>query len=206
MLNQHSLEEIAEIHRLLEDIKKEMNNIKYKPFIDDFYIECLVARQKPLDNSYVEELIEKTASPLQYLEHSLHGWVAFIILPLFAFANAGINLSGVGLEQISHSVPIGIALGLFVGKQVGVFAFCWLAIKLKLTALPQGMSWGTLYGTAILCGIGFTMSLFIGSLAFEETEVNLIFDDRLGILVGSFISGIVGYIVLRLSLPAKQKG
>lgn len=144
-------------------------------------------------------------SPLKQMEHDLHSLVAFFVLPVFAFANSGINLSGVGLEQISHNVPLGIILGLFVGKQVGVFAFCWLAIKLKLTALPNGISWGSLYGTAILCGIGFTMSLFIGSLAFEETEVNFMFDDRLGILVGSLISGIVGYIVLRLSLPAKQK-
>lgn len=143
-------------------------------------------------------------SPLKRLEHDLHSVVAFFVLPVFAFANSGINLSGVGLEQISHSVPIGIALGLFIGKQVGVFSFCWLAIKLKLAALPNGMSWSSLYGTAILCGIGFTMSLFIGSLAFEETDNNFMFDDRLGILLGSFISGVVGYIVLRLSLPSKQ--
>lgn len=143
-------------------------------------------------------------SPLKSMEHDLHSVVAFFVLPIFAFANAGINLSGVGLEQISHNVPLGITLGLFVGKQVGVFGFCWLAIKLKLTELPKTMSWGSLYGTATLCGIGFTMSLFIGSLAFEETEVNLIFDDRLGILLGSFLSGIVGYIILHLSLGSKK--
>jgi len=89
---------------------------------------------------------------------------------------------------------------------VGVFGFCWLAIKLKLTELPKGMTWSTFYGTAALCGIGFTMSLFIGSLAFEETEVNLVFDDRLGILLGSFVSGIVGYMILHLSLDSKKPG
>ncbi|MCW8899889.1 MAG: Na+/H+ antiporter NhaA [Gammaproteobacteria bacterium] len=143
-------------------------------------------------------------SPLKSMEHDLHSVVAFIVLPIFAFANAGINFSGVGLEEMTHNVPLGIALGLFVGKQVGVFCFCWVAIKLKLTRLPKGMSWSTLYGTAVLCGIGYTMSLFIGSLAFEETNVNFVFDDRLGILLGSFVSGIVGYMILHLSLPAKE--
>jgi NhaA family Na+:H+ antiporter len=101
-------------------------------------------------------------------------------------------------------VPLGIALGLFAGKQLGIFGFCGLAIKLKLTDLPEGMSWGSLYGTAALCGIGFTMSLFIGSLAFEETGVNLMFDERLGILLGSFASGIVGYMLLRASLRSNH--
>ena len=127
-------------------------------------------------------------SPLKSMEHDLHSVVAFIILPIFAFANAGINISGVGTEQLLHGVPLAIALGLFVGKQVGVFGLCWLAIKLKLTSLPNSMSWSALYGTAALCGIGFTMSLFIGSLAFDETGVTLIFDERLGIILGSLVS------------------
>ena len=139
------------------------------------------------------------------MEHDLHAVVAFFVLPVFAFANAGISFAGVGYEQIINSVPLGIMLGLFVGNQVGVFSLCWLAIKFKLTSLPEGMSWSALYGTAALCGIGFTMSLFIGSLAFEETGVNLLFDERLGIISGSLASGIVGYLVLRLCLkPDKQ--
>jgi len=146
----------------------------------------------------------KHYSPLKSMEHDLHSVVAFFVLPIFAFANAGISFSGVGSEQILHDVPLGIALGLFIGKQVGVFGFCWLAIKLKLTALPKGMSWGGLYGTSALCGIGFTMSLFIGSLAFEETGVNLMFDDRLGIILGSIVSGFVGYIVLHSTLKSKN--
>ncbi len=144
-------------------------------------------------------------SPLKNLEQDLHSVIAFFVLPIFAFANAGINFSGVNGETIMHNVPLGIALGLFVGKQVGVFGFCWLAIKLKLTHLPNGMSWGSLYGTAALCGIGFTMSLFIGSLAFEETGVNLMFDERLGIILGSLASGFVGYLVLLVSLRSKDK-
>ena len=139
-------------------------------------------------------------SPLKDLEHDLHSAVAFIVLPIFAFANAGINLSGVGMEQVLHPVPLGIAAGLFIGKQVGVFGFCWLAIQLKMSSLPKGMSWGSLYGTAALCGVGFTMSLFIGSLAFEETNINILFDERLGIIIGSLASGIVGYLILNVSL------
>jgi NhaA family Na+:H+ antiporter len=139
-------------------------------------------------------------SPLKTMEHDLHFAVAFIILPIFAFSNAGISFVGLGVEEIFHSVPLGIALGLFFGKQLGIFGLCWLAVKAKATSLPKGISWGSLYGTAILCGVGFTMSLFIGSLAFEDTGVNLLFDERLGIILGSLASGVVGYLVLRMSL------
>lgn len=144
-------------------------------------------------------------SPLQDMEHDLHSVVTFFILPVFAFANAGLTLTGVGMEHYIHPVPLGIALGLFVGKQLGVFAICWLAIKLQLARLPVGMTWVSLYGTAAICGIGFTMSLFIGSLAFEETGVSRMFDERLGIIVGSIASGILGYLVLRASLPRETE-
>lgn len=140
-------------------------------------------------------------SPLERLEHDLHSAVAWFILPLFAFSNAGLDLRGVGLAQVFHSVPLGIALGLFLGKQVGVFGFCWVGIKLRWIDLPKGISSASLFGAAALCGIGFTMSLFIGSLTFEETGVNRMFDERLGIILGSLASGIVGYLVLRSSLP-----
>lgn len=139
-------------------------------------------------------------SMLHELEHELHGIVAFVILPLFAFANSGINLSGIGLDGLLHGVPVGIACGLFVGKQLGIFAFCWLGIKLGLTRLPSGMNMKTLYGTGVLCGIGFTMSLFIGSLAFEETGTNLLFDERLGIIFGSLLSGVLGFFLIKRSL------
>ena len=145
-------------------------------------------------------------SPLKSLEHDLHSVVAFFILPVFAFANAGVNLSGVSLEQLTHDVPLGIALGLIVGKQVGIFGLCWLFIKTGISQLPKGMNMPSLYGTSLLCGIGFTMSLFIGSLAFEETGVNLLFDERLGIILGSSISGLLGYLVLRKSLPPSNSG
>jgi NhaA family Na+:H+ antiporter len=139
-------------------------------------------------------------SPLRSLEHDLHTGVAFVILPLFAFANAGINLSGVNLDYILHPVPVGIGVGLFVGKQLGVFGLCWLAIKLGIAKLPSGSGWMGLYGISLVCGVGFTMSLFIGSLAFEKLgEIG--FDERIGIVLGSLVSGIAGYFVLRKAFP-----
>ena len=143
---------------------------------------------------------ESGVSPLKSLEHDLHTTVAFFILPVFAFANSGINLTGVGVNDMLHSVPLGIALGLFVGKQIGVFFFCWLGVKIGLAQLPKGASWLSLYGVAVLTGIGFTMSLFIGSLAFEETGVNQAADERLGIIVGSLVSSILGYFIIKASL------
>jgi NhaA family Na+:H+ antiporter len=146
---------------------------------------------------------EAERSPLGELEHDLHGLVAFFVLPVFAFANAGVSLAGVGLSQLLHPVPLGIATGLFVGKQLGVFLVCWLAIRLGVARMPQGANWGSLYGVATLCGVGFTMSLFVASLAFEGsgTDMHTVFDERLGIITGSLASGILGYLILRKSLP-----
>ncbi len=145
-------------------------------------------------------------SPLRELEHDLHSVVAFGVLPLFAFVNAGISLDGVSLADLLHNVPLGIAAGLFIGKQVGIFLLCFFAIKLGLARLPEGANWGSLYGVSILCGVGFTMSLFVGSLAFENNALDreVLFDERLGIIVGSLLSGIVGYVVLHLSLPRSE--
>lgn len=140
---------------------------------------------------------ENEPSPLKSLEHNLHSMVAFIILPIFAFANAGISFSGVGFEQITSPVPLGIIVGLIIGKQLGVFGFCFVAIKLGWAKLPENVNWGLLYGVAMLCGVGFTMSLFIGSLAFEQTGESGMFQDRLGIVVGSLISGVLGYLLIR---------
>ena len=140
---------------------------------------------------------DSSASMLKSLENDLHGTVAYFVLPLFAFANAGLTLLNMDAEQVLHEVPLGIALGLFLGKQIGIFAVCFIAIRLGITKLPEGMTYGSLYGTAALCGIGFTMSLFIGGLAFEATGVDRVFDERLGIIIGSIASGILGYLVLR---------
>jgi NhaA family Na+:H+ antiporter len=142
-------------------------------------------------------------SPLRELEHDLHYVVAFGVLPMFAFVNAGIDFRGLELADLLHKVPLGIAAGLFVGKQLGVFLLCLAAIKLGVARMPKGANWGSLYGVSILCGVGFTMSLFVGSLAFENVAVSqeAVFDERIGISVGSLLSGIMGYIVLHLSLP-----
>ena len=143
-------------------------------------------------------------SPLRELEHSLQPVVAFVILPVFAFSNAGVSLTGVSLSSLLEPVPLGIAAGLFVGKQVGVFLFCGVTVMLGLARLPRGMNWRTLYGTGMLCGIGFTMSLFISGLAFEQAGGDYLMADRLGILTGSLFAGASGYAVLRFSLPIKR--
>jgi NhaA family Na+:H+ antiporter len=139
---------------------------------------------------------------LEHLEEDLHPAVAYGILPLFAFANTGISFAGLTLSSLFNPVPLGIAAGLFIGNQIGVFGLSWLAIKLGISKLPQGVSWLQLYGVACLCGIGFTMSLFISSLAFEQAGAGLAVDDRLGILIGSIAAAALGYIVLRFA-PAR---
>ena len=138
-------------------------------------------------------------SPLLALEHALHPWVAFGILPLFAFANAGVSLAGVTAESFTHHVPMGIAVGLLLGKTVGVFGLTWLAIKLGLAALPSGANWGQVLGVAILCGIGFTMSLFVGSLAFTPDVSPYAGQDRMGILTGSLFAALLGYAITAMS-------
>jgi len=142
-------------------------------------------------------------SPLRDLEHDLHPSVAYVILPLFAFANAGVPLKGLTLEVLFAPVPLGIAAGLFIGKQLGVFGASWAAIKLKIAGLPAGVNWRQLYGVSILCGIGFTMSLFIGALAFENAGPEHSAEVRLGILLGSLLSAVVGYAILRLGLSRR---
>jgi NhaA family Na+:H+ antiporter len=136
----------------------------------------------------------KNESPLEYLEHSLQPWVAFFVLPIFAFANAGVPLAGMSLDSLFYPVTFGIILGLFIGKQAGVMALSYIAVKLKICKLPEGVTWPMYYGMAVLTGIGFTMSFFIGSLAFD-TQENMA-AVRLGILVASAMSGILGYSVL----------
>jgi len=132
---------------------------------------------------------------LENLEHTLHPWIAFLILPVFAFANAGVSFTGIGLDSFVEPIKFGISAGLFVGKQVGVFLMLWLGVKLGLSAMPKDTNWVQLYGLSLLCGIGFTMSLFIGSLAFEHSSFDV--PIRLGVLTGSILSAVVGYLLLR---------
>ncbi len=138
-------------------------------------------------------------SPLATLEHALHPWVAFAILPIFAFANAGVPLAGLSLQSFLHPVPLGITAGLLIGKTLGVFGFAWLIIKTGLAKLPEGANWGQVLGLAILCGIGFTMSLFVGSLAFIPDVSEFSGMDRVGILTGSVLAALLGFAVCYLS-------
>jgi NhaA family Na+:H+ antiporter len=146
---------------------------------------------------------EPERSPLRELEHDLHSSIAFGVLPLFAFVNAGIDFEGMSFADVLHPISFGIAAGLFLGKQLGVFLLCYMAIRLGMARLPEGASLGSLYGVAILSGVGFTMSLFIDTLAFEHLPPDAVFDfdERLGIILGSALSGILGYIVLDRTLP-----
>jgi NhaA family Na+:H+ antiporter len=142
-------------------------------------------------------------SPLHRMEHILHPWVAFAILPIFAFANAGVSFEGMHLSVLLEPVPLGIVLGLFVGKQLGVFGFTWVSVKLGFTELPNRATWASIYGVATLCGIGFTMSLFIGSLAFTADEyMNQV---RLSVLLGSLISAVVGYLILLAATSGQEE-
>jgi NhaA family Na+:H+ antiporter len=135
------------------------------------------------------------------LEHDLHGSVAYVILPLFAFMNTGVSLAGFSFTTLLEPIPLGIAAGLLIGKQLGIFGACWLAIQLRIAKLPSGVGWWELYGVALLGGIGFTMSLFISSLAFEGSTV--VTNDRLGILVGSILSALIGYSILKWRLSTQ---
>ena len=136
------------------------------------------------------------------LEHGLHPWVAFLVLPLFAFANAGIDLSGISISSLLQPLPLGIAVGLLIGKQLGVLGMTWIAVVLGIAKKPIGMSWVHIYGIACLTGIGFTMSLFIGSLVYGSTDmINLV---RLGVLSGSIMSGVLGYAVLGVYTSKKR--
>ncbi len=139
-------------------------------------------------------------SPLHILEHAIAPWVTFIIVPVFGFANAGVSFSGFSFQSLLDPVPLGIALGLFIGKQAGIFAASAFVIRMKWAELPMYASWTHLYGVSLLCGIGFTMSLFIGLLAFPETP-ELQDQVKIGVLLGSFASACIGALILRRATP-----
>ena len=146
----------------------------------------------------IENNCEKILTPLQRFEQGLHPWVSFFIMPVFALANAGVEIGSGFISSLSQPVSLGIILGLFFGKQIGVFGFSYLAVKLNLASKPEGVGWNKIYAASLLAGVGFTMSLFIGNLAFESVE--LLNNAKAGILVASLISGIVGYVILKLAL------
>ncbi|WP_407332236.1 Na+/H+ antiporter NhaA [Enterovibrio sp. 27052020O] len=140
-------------------------------------------------------------SPLKTLEHAIHPYAAFLILPLFAFANAGVSLEGVSLASLTNMLPLGIALGLLIGKPLGIFTFSWIAVKTGVARLPENVNFKQIFAVSLLCGIGFTMSIFISSLAFVGVDQSYITFSRLGILIGSTVSAIAGYALLAVVLP-----
>lgn len=141
---------------------------------------------------------DSQTSPLHRLEHGLHPWVAFVIVPLFGFANAGVDVRGLGVDQLFAPLPLGIAAGLFLGKQIGIFGSVWLSVKLGIAGKLRGATWLQIYGVAMLCGIGFTMSLFIGGLAFPDDAL-LVEEAKIGILMGSLAAALIGFAVLRFA-------
>jgi len=144
-------------------------------------------------NSHKEDQV----SPLKQIEHGLTPWVVFGIMPIFAFANAGVALHSLSLGDLFGGIPLGIAAGLFLGKQLGILGSVWVAVKLGISRLPEGISWLQVYGVSVLAGIGFTMSLFIGTLAFSNPEYSAAV--RIGVLAGSVASALMGYAILRFS-------
>lgn len=144
------------------------------------------------------------SDPLERMEHALHPWVAFLVIPIFGFANAGVSLLGLEPSDLLAPLPLGIALGLLLGKQIGIFGLSWIAVKMKLASLPENVGWRQVHGVSLLAAIGFTMSLFIGNLAFADpAQVEAV---KLGVLSGSLLAAIAGYLLLRTSLPKETNG
>jgi NhaA family Na+:H+ antiporter len=146
---------------------------------------------------------ESGKSPLKRIEHDLAPWVSFGVMPLFAFANAGVALHGLSVLDLFGGIPLGVALGLFLGKQLGIMTFLWGAVRLGIARLPEGIGWVHIYGVSVMSGIGFTMSLFIGTLAFSDPEHSA--GVRIGVLSGSIASALVGYLILRFFLRPNRR-
>jgi NhaA family Na+:H+ antiporter len=168
-------------------------------FLQEFRDDVVGGRSEPTEDQRdalhsLEQAAENVTTPLARLEHALHPWVAFFIMPVFALANAGVAVGGGLLGTLGSPVTLGIVLGLFLGKQAGVLAAAWVAVKAGVAALPAGVAWRQVWGVSLLCGIGFTMSLFIASLAFSEAA--LLDDAKVGILAGSLVSGLAGAVAL----------
>ncbi|MFT6849242.1 MAG: NhaA family Na+:H+ antiporter [Sphingobacteriales bacterium] len=183
------------ITMFIQNIKKEMTVIKKKNDPE----KTLLSHEQLVAIDHIEDAAENFQSPLQKLEHHLHGYVAFIIMPIFALANAGVHLSGAGG---TGNLSLIVILALVVGKPLGILTFCWFAVKTKLAKLPHEINWTQLLGIGLLGGIGFTMSLFISNLAF--TDAVLISQAKTGILIASLLAGIGGYLILKLSLKGKE--
>jgi len=183
-----------ERHKFYDKTKKLLDEFSNSKDVDN-----ILKDEERLEIVFeIEKNCEKVLTPLQRFEHSLHPWVTYLIIPVFALANAGVALSEISTDNLFNPISIGIFLGLFIGKQSGIFLFSYFAIKLKLASMLENVNYTKLYGAGILCGIGFTMSLFIANLAFETNE--LLDIAKIGILSASLISGIVGFVVTKIGL------
>ena len=176
---------------------------KSKGLLEDFLEECNSNRQKTVLTQKqlhtiddLQELTETTTAPLQNLEHTLHGWVSYLIMPVFALANAGVAFSFSGDTNIALS--LNLAISMVVGNVIGIFTFSWLAIRFNIAELPENVNFKQLAGVSFLGGLGFTMSLFINNLAYADAT--LIDSAKMGILFGSLIAGILGYFTIRLTI------
>ncbi|MEL7190028.1 MAG: Na+/H+ antiporter NhaA, partial [Pseudomonadota bacterium] len=139
---------------------------------------------------------------LEHMEHALHKWVAFVIIPIFGFANAGVTLIGLSPSDLLQPLPLGIALGLLIGKQIGIFGFAFIAVKLGLATLPEKVTWRKVHALSLLAAIGFTMSLFIGNLAFtDQAQIDAV---KVGVLAGSLVAAFGGYFLLKAALPLEE--
>jgi NhaA family Na+:H+ antiporter len=183
------------------------NNVK--DAIDVFVADCdktksetkILTKNQLAALEEIEELAEKTAPPLQYLEHSLHGWIAYLIMPVFALANAGVVFNFGG--ESNFSLSTNIALSMILGKTIGIFLLSYLLIKLKISELPKNINFKMLLGISVLGGLGFTMSLFINNLAYSDQT--FIDSAKMGILIGSLIAGLVGFVILKAALKSAEK-
>ena len=194
-------------------IKRKANTISFynnaKDALEMFIADCdhnktepkMLTKNQLSAIEEIEELAEKTAPPLQYLEHSLHGWIVFLIMPLFALANAGVVFNFGG--ESNFGLSANIALSMVLGKAIGIFLFSFASIKLKISQLPKNITFTMLAGISILGGLGFTMSLFINNLAFNDQA--LIDSAKMGILIGSLVAGIVGFVALKVALKGAEK-
>ena len=190
-------------------LERIRNNINKFPVIDvDNLHQTVVLTNAEIHTlKSIESAADKMISPLQDLEDNLHGLINFFVIPLFAFANAGIDLSQMSVGALFSGVSISVLLGLVLGKFLGVFSFSWLAVRMKFVSLPEGTSWKAFASVCVVCGIGFTVSMFIADLSYSGTEggLALLNQAKLGVLVGSLVSALLGCFLLSRTLPKKQK-
>lgn len=191
----------------LERIRKNVSKFP-EIDIDDQHNTIVLTNEQIHTLKSIESAADKMISPLQNIEDNLHGWINYLVIPLFAFANAGIDLSQMSIGSLFSGVGLSVMLGLVLGKFIGVFSFSWLAIKLKIVSLPANTTWKAFASVCVICGIGFTVSMFIADLSYSglgATGAAYLNEAKLGVLVGSVVAAVLGVILLGRTLPEEQK-